>query len=95
MVNVLNDIYEDWFFRDNIADSLPMAKYLAPKIKDYLNISSVFDVGCATGHWLSVYENEGLEVSGLEGNFNKLVHKEWDNIWIPFWFPGNMMAFKK
>ena len=31
----------------------------------------------------------------IEGNFNKLVHKEWDNIWIPFWFPGNMMAFKK
>ena len=31
----------------------------------------------------------------LEGNFSKLVHKEWDNIWIPFWFPGNMMAFKK
>jgi len=47
MDNVLNEIYEDWFFRDNIADSLPMAKYLAPKIKEYLNISSVFDVGCA------------------------------------------------
>ena len=31
----------------------------------------------------------------LEGNFNKLVHKKWNNIWIPFWFPGNMMAFKK
>ena len=63
MDNVLNEIYEDWFFRDNIADSLPMAKYLAPKIKEYLNINSVFDVGCATGHWLSVYEEHGLDVS--------------------------------
>ena len=74
MDNVLNEIYEDWFFRDNIADSLPMAKYLAPRIKEYLNISSVFDVGCATGHWLSVYENEGLEVSGLEGTTNSIPH---------------------
>jgi len=72
MDNVLNEIYEDWFFRDNIADSLPMAKYLAPKIKEYLNISSVFDVGCATGHWLSVYEEQGLDVSGLDSKINSI-----------------------
>ena len=74
MTNVLNEIYEDWFFRDNIADSLPMAKYLAPKIKEFLNIESVFDVGCATGHWLSCYENLGVQISGLEGTTNAIPH---------------------
>lgn len=143
MDNVLNEVYEEWFFRDNIADSLPMAKYLAPKIKEYLNITSVFDVGCAAGHWLSCFEKEGCEISGLEGttnatpymmvdidkidihdlvegdgtglnagevriaanwethedamegNFDKLSFKKWDNIWIPFWFPQNMIALRK
>jgi len=78
MTNVLNQIYEDWFFRDNISDSLPMAKYLAPKIKEYLNINSVFDVGCAAGHWLSVYEQEGVEIIGLEGTTNALPHMRVD-----------------
>jgi SAM-dependent methyltransferase len=72
MDNVLNEVYEEWFFRDNIADSLPMAKYLAPKIKEYLNITSVFDVGCATGHWLSCFEKEGCEIFGLEGTTNAI-----------------------
>lgn len=72
MDNVLNEIYEEWFFRDNIADSLPMAKYLAPKIKNYLNINSVFDVGCATGHWLSVYQEHGCDIIGLEGTTNSI-----------------------
>ena len=45
----IDELYTDLFFRDNIADSLPMAKYLAPKIAETLDIKSVLDVGCATG----------------------------------------------
>ena len=72
--NVLNEIYEDWYFRDNIADSLPMAKYIAPKIVEYLGVESVLDVGCATGHWLSCYESAGLEINGIEGTTNSIPH---------------------
>jgi len=71
-ISEINELYDDLFFRDNIADSLPMAMFLTPKIVDYFNVKSVLDVGCATGHWLSCYEKEGVSVNGIEGSVNSL-----------------------
>lgn len=68
--NVLEEIYNEEYFNDNIVDTLPMAKYMSPKIKEFLNIKSVFDIGCATGHWLSCYEKLGCDIFGLEGTSN-------------------------
>lgn len=68
--NILEEIYDEEYFKENIADSLPMAKYMSSKIKEYLNLNSVFDIGCATGHWLSCYQELGCDISGLEGTSN-------------------------
>ena len=65
-------IYED--LEDKIIEWCKIGRETNNASTDYLNLSSVFDVGCATGHWLSVYENEGLEVSGLEGTTNSIPH---------------------
>ena len=70
----IDELYTDLFFRDNIADSLPMAKYLAPKIAEMLETKSVLDVGCATGHWLKCFSDLGIQIHGLEGSVNTLDH---------------------
>ena len=64
----LDKIYTDLFFKDNIADSLPMARYLAPQIVKELECKSVLDIGCATGHWLSCFADLNVKISGLEGS---------------------------
>ena len=70
----IDSMYSDLFFRDNIADTLPMAKYLSPKIAEMLNVKSVLDVGCATGHWLKCFSDLGINIQGLEGSTNTLNH---------------------
>ena len=72
MTHDLEQLYDKAFFLDNVADSLPMARWFAPKIKKELGITSVLDVGCASGHWLSCYEKEGVEVNGIEGAKNAI-----------------------
>ena len=72
----LSTVYEGDFFEDNLSDSMPMAKWLAPRIVVELGCKAVLDVGCATGHWLSQFEKEGLQIFGLEGTpaaFEKLL----------------------
>jgi len=64
----LGAIYNENFFKDNIADSFPMAKWLVPRIVEELKCKSVLDVGCATGHWLKCFEEAGVKVKGLEGS---------------------------
>ncbi len=62
--------YPKRFFVDNLNDSRPMAEYLAPKITKALNIKSVIDLGCATGHWVNVFERQGVDIVGVEGGEN-------------------------
>ncbi len=63
----LNHAYDQRFFLDNLHDSRPMAEYLAPKIAKNLDIKSVVDLGCATGHWVHAFEKAGVDVLGIEG----------------------------
>jgi SAM-dependent methyltransferase len=66
----LKHAYPKRFFTDNLIDSRPMAEYLSPKIVKSLNINSVIDLGCATGHWVNALEKTGIEVVGIEGGDN-------------------------
>jgi 2-polyprenyl-3-methyl-5-hydroxy-6-metoxy-1,4-benzoquinol methylase len=59
--------YPQRFFEDNLEDSRPMAEYLAPRIIKALNIKSVIDLGCATGHWVDAIDRTGAKVLGVEG----------------------------
>jgi 2-polyprenyl-3-methyl-5-hydroxy-6-metoxy-1,4-benzoquinol methylase len=62
--------YDKGFFMDNLGDSRPMAEYLAPKLTKALNVKSLIDLGCATGHWVNSFVKSGVDVVGIEGGEN-------------------------
>ncbi len=66
----LKHAYPKRFFIDNLNDSRPMAEYLSPKLVKLLNIKSVIDFGCATGHWINALQKTGIKVLGIEGGEN-------------------------
>jgi hypothetical protein len=64
--------YSSSFFDEIVSDSLSSAKVLVPLVMDCVCPKSVVDVGCATGAWLSVFKNQGVEtVVGLDGGYVK------------------------
>jgi len=66
--SVIDELYDEEYFKFNTADSSPMAEFLVPQIVDHLGIKAVLDVGCANGHWLSCYERAGVDIMGIEGS---------------------------
>lgn len=64
----LTYIYNEDFFEGNLEDSYPTAKYLAPIIKEKLDLNTVVDIGCATGHWLKAFKEAGVLIYGIEGS---------------------------
>lgn len=63
----LDDAYDDNFFLFNLADSRPQAEWLAPKLAKSLQIKSMIDLGCATGHWVAAFLRCGVDARGIEG----------------------------
>jgi len=60
--------YDDDFFAFNLADSRPQAEWLAPRIAAVFNVKSVYDFGCATGHWIDAFLRAGVDARGFEGS---------------------------
>ena len=62
--------YDNTFF-DYVSDgAIRSARHLLPVIVDALNPSSVLDVGCGRGAWLSVWRELGVEaVRGIDGDY--------------------------
>ena len=86
-------VYED--LEDQIIDWCKIARETSNAPTEYLRVAVDGDGTGLDAGQVRQAANWLTHEDAIEGNFNKLVHKEWDNIWIPFWFPGNMMAFKK
>ena len=86
-------IYEE--LEDQIIDWCKIARETSNAPIEFLRVAVDGDGTGLTAGQVRQAANWLTHEDALEGNFNKLVHKEWNNIWIPFWFPGNMMAFKK
>jgi len=66
----LNEAYDAEFFQFNIADSRPMAEYLAPRIVESLSVKRVIDMGCAAGHWVAAFLSQNIDAVGIEGSTN-------------------------
>ena len=68
MVNTMEkDRYTKDFF-DRREDSLHSAKIIVPILSEYITPKSVLDVGCGTGAFLSVFEEQnGSAVFGVDG----------------------------
>jgi SAM-dependent methyltransferase len=62
--------YDDTFF-DYVSDgAIRSARHFLPVVVDALNPSSVLDVGCGRGAWLSVWRELGVAVvRGIDGDY--------------------------
>jgi SAM-dependent methyltransferase len=69
-------IYNEQFYNDQYAGSLSSAQKIVPIIKNLLSPTSVVDLGCGIGTWLSVFTEHGInDIVGIDGAYvdeNKL-----------------------
>ena len=62
--------YTESFFDDLKAGSKQSATEIVPLILELLKPSSVVDIGCGSGEWLSVFNRYGVEdILGVDGNY--------------------------
>lgn len=62
--------YQDNFFEYHLQGALSSAEAVIPIIQEYINPSSVIDVGCGIGAWLSIWKKNGVkEITGVDGNY--------------------------
>ena len=62
--------YTESFFNDLKAGSKQSATEIVPLILELLKPSSVVDIGCGSGEWLSVFNKHGVkDILGVDGNY--------------------------
>jgi|SRR6185312_1647347 len=62
--------YEDNFFEYHLQGAISSAENVIPIVKEYISPSSVIDVGCGIGAWLSVWRKNGAkEIIGIDGEY--------------------------
>lgn len=60
--------YPPTYFDQLAQESWSSARTIVPLVLDHVHVESVVDVGCATGIWLSVFQENGVSrVMGLDG----------------------------
>jgi hypothetical protein len=65
-----NQAYTQSFFEEIQAGSRSSAQQIVPIIMKLINPSSVVDVGCGSGEWLSTFQQFGVrEILGLDGEW--------------------------
>ena len=69
------------YIHDTIIHNTKAAEIIIPLILEKYKISSVVDVGCGTGTWLSVFGKYGVEHIGIDGDYvdRNLLHINEDN----------------
>lgn len=61
--------YDPHFYDVINAGSIRSAEVIVPLVMDLVGPSSVCDVGCGEGAWLSSWQNAGCDVVGLDGDY--------------------------
>jgi len=62
--------YDGTFFKYVNSGAIQSAQYLLPALLRDIEISSVLDVGCGEGAWLSVWQMLGtLDIQGIDGDY--------------------------
>jgi SAM-dependent methyltransferase len=61
--------YSKEFYENIVDNSLSSARVVVPLIVDLISPKSVIDVGCASGAWLSVFRDHGVQnILGIDGS---------------------------
>jgi hypothetical protein len=65
--------YNDAYYNLQKAGSLASARVIVPIVFEYFNPTSVVDVGCGVGTWLSVFAEHGVrDILGFDGKWINL-----------------------
>lgn len=63
-------VYTHKFFEEIENGAQKSAEQIVPIVMDLINPTSVVDVGCGTGNWLSVFKDNGVkEILGIDGDY--------------------------
>lgn len=65
--------YDKSFFDELESNSYLSAKKVIPLVNDIIKPESIIDVGCGTGEWLNVWQNDfgKKDIKGIEGDYVK------------------------
>jgi SAM-dependent methyltransferase len=70
MKTFLRKKYDQEFYKNRYASTVPSARVIIPLILERVDIKSVIDVGCGIGAWLSVFREYGIsDILGVDGNW--------------------------
>jgi len=70
MTNTPKNIYNRSFFEGQMDQSLESARELVPRLIEWFKPTSVVDVGCGVGTWLSVFHANGVaDGEGIDGDY--------------------------
>jgi SAM-dependent methyltransferase len=61
--------YDQDFFDSHRQLSLESARRVMPRLLELSGAKSVIDVGCGTGAWLSVLAEQGVAITGIDGEY--------------------------
>jgi hypothetical protein len=62
-----SESYPASFFAGHHASSLASAGVIVPRLLEVVQPASVIDVGCGDGEWLSVFQQHGVRILGVDG----------------------------
>ena len=63
-------VYSEAFYKRHLEGSLNSAKEIVPLLLKLVHPSSVIDVGCGLGLWLSIFRDYGIEdICGVDGDY--------------------------
>ncbi|MBF2088581.1 MAG: methyltransferase domain-containing protein [Synechococcales cyanobacterium K44_A2020_017] len=67
---ILPELYDPEFFEALREGSRQSAQVIVPLILQWIQPTSVVDVGCGDGSWLSVFQSEGVnDILGMDGDY--------------------------
>lgn len=61
--------YTENFFSTMEKESVSSAEQIIPLVMNYVQPSSIIDVGCGNGTWLHVWKQKGVKVTGIDGDY--------------------------
>jgi hypothetical protein len=62
--------YQDSFYEYHLQGAINSAETIIPLVKEYSSPTSVIDIGCGIGAWLSVWKKSGVNtILGIDGDY--------------------------
>lgn len=69
-------VYDESFYGYIDSGALSSARVIVPDIINIFNPSSIIDIGCGTGAWLTAFMENGVkDVFGVDGDYNEFAPK--------------------